>query len=489
MGNKRYAAIGIGLSTGLFPFITVLTVLCYIQFIGKFSFDKKLQYFDGLIIGQTLMIVTVTLFVTPTAIFKINKFTDLISIKYELIGLCFIFDIFSLAALIWIVFFHNETIKSRSNHVRIYLFVIICLLCASTSFIMISWVGKKFKQKQRQINNNILSSKTSTKQMRIDLIQQVTAMKSRMLSLDDILSHKIGYRLFMRHLVNEFAVENLLFLTEVVHYRKSKIFSKIIEKENKIKMKLKQIKNKHNTSKKMKTKRKHNKFTLSVESKSEIKQNIKNNINYSYNDIDSEVEIDSTVEFESKSHSPIDEIVINYHDDDNDNNNNNNVQSKSKNVKNTIDMYINNFIDYPVMTDKIPQSNIMKEKNVFDKISMILNRYVSDRAQLQVNISYINRQQLFLKEKQSIPKLKKQMENWNNNNSVNNVNDNKNVNGNDNERKENDEILNSNEIVLIELYQFFDESCQEIIRLLNTSFKNFTNSDEYKQFEKEMQRE
>ena len=154
--NKRYTAIAIGLSTGLFPFVTVLIVLCYIQFVAKFSFESQLEYFDGLIIGQTLMIVTVTLFLTPSAIFQISKFTDLISIKYELIGLCFIFDIFSIAALIWVVFFHNETIKSRSSHVRIYLFVI-CLLCASTSFIMISWVVHKFQEKQREIiNDNML---------------------------------------------------------------------------------------------------------------------------------------------------------------------------------------------------------------------------------------------------------------------------------------------------------------------------------------------
>ena len=98
----------------------------------------------------------------------------------------------------------------------------------------------------------------------------------------------------------------------------------------------------------------------------------------------------------------------------------------------------------------IPESTIMQEKNLFNKIGMIMDRYILDTAQLQVNISSLNRQNLN-KRMQKLAEKKESLANC-------------------------ADYDNLQAESIHELYVFFDDSCVEILQLLHRAFRRFADT-------------
>ena len=99
--------------------------------------------------------------------------------------------------------------------------------------------------------------------------------------------------------------------------------------------------------------------------------------------------------------------------------------------------------EFPSLAHDIPKSDIMQEKNVINKVKMIMERYIVDTAALQVNISSVNRKHLYSK----AAKL-----------DSCNIDPNK----------------PNNDIEFLET--FFDAAGREILMLLRGSFSNFTST-------------
>ena len=370
LGNKKWFAVVISIIGGVLN-ITVIVLL----FINKFKFNEQDKYdwmlttavwlnLFGLLVGGIIIPII--------AIIKVNRFTDMIDIKHEILG--YAITVLILVFLLGTFDIYNTAINPQQDGVRkIYLFGIIS--CASTVYIYQGLIRILHKLDPTisiiyQIKHILFKSNFNP----LNNIKPRIAINSQTpngitigdrYKLKDIIGHEMGYRLLMRYLVDEYSTENLLFYTEIIQFKyKSDYFKDIIEK---------------------------------------INQN------------------------------------------SNDKNNNNN----------------NNTFKFPYLPSNIPQSNIMKEKNIFNKIAMITDRYIIDSAQLQINISSINRKRLF-------EKMKKLAElNINSKKKHDYINDSGNYkdDGDDMDREW--------------LFTFFDDACKEIFLLLKTSFRNFNKTANY----------
>ena len=133
---------------------------------------------------------------------------------------------------------------------------------------------------------------------------------------------------------------------------------------------------------------------------------------------------------------------------------------------------------FPRLPDDVPMSNIMKKDNLFDKIEMIMDRYIVDSAELQVNVSSqvrndLSQQRDWLRQMKSKYKFDKQCGNI--------IIMNRSQNQNEDENQDQDI-----EILINKLYVYFDAACREIWLLLRSSFANFSKSEAYRKLEAEL---
>ena len=142
-------------------------------------------------------------------VIKIRSITDIFKIKTELtdtnriILLC----VFAYFALLIVCIACNESMESSS---------IICIqsiiTCSAGGFIII--LNAKYIKESAQINDehrNSISSQHSV--LREYNIPDMT--------LEEVLEDRTGFESFIKHLVQELSVENLLFITEVQQFRQT----------------------------------------------------------------------------------------------------------------------------------------------------------------------------------------------------------------------------------------------------------------------------
>ncbi len=93
------------------------------------------------------------------------------------------------------------------------------------SFVSTHWVLKQYeKQNSKQTLGTMLLQKQS--------VQETQQQISVRLSLEDILSTKVGFDLFANHLVREFSVENLFYIFEMVQIKNELILHELIQQKD-----------------------------------------------------------------------------------------------------------------------------------------------------------------------------------------------------------------------------------------------------------------
>ena len=418
LGNKKWVAT-ILTTINFIIMISISISICLFNF--EFNADEKYLWIPTTCSMINSVFILVGCAIIPIVVIsKVNRFTDLIYIRNEMIGVsraAVTIPILAIPFSIYRIFWH----VSRGN-TSIYFFGLIIVSVTLAVWYEMIDVVYKFNANLSPIHrlcnlaigvcpNRCICKKSDHDTDAISNIVDVantynSGSPTSKFGINNVLSHEIGYRLFMRHLVEEFATENLLFYTEIIQFKyKSNIFSN---------------------------------YTTSDEYK----------------------------------------------------------MSKD-------------YIIFPPLSSKIPQSNIMKENNILNKIAMIMDRYIIDSAELQVNISSQNRRKLFEK----MNYLQSNNNNNNNNdhdtktkrtskitsnNSIDIVYDNEAAistlnlgdSSNPGTTSNNSPIIdidlenNSKEFEL--LFTFFDDACEEIIRLLRKSFINFSNTQQYNKWVQEM---
>lgn len=379
---------------------------------------------------------------------KVSRFTDLIYIKQETISVSVIICILIIIGVIQ-TFTINPTDDSLTNYINEGYFWFVWQTLATTmlTFNYVTIILYKynpsllfpcFKCKHGDIHHHhgqhstsrrlsivsinsgvgtiaglvgtgkspsLSPTATSVSSRRRSISKSDTKSKNRV-NLNDVISHPDGYRLFMRHLVNECSVENLLFVTEIVQY-KTELLNHIELLEN-------------------------------------------NNINI-------------TQENEEK-------LALELNSDSGNENNHNDYSLGSFGIKSKNKSKLKSK-RFPSLPPNIPQSGIMKEKDVFNKITMIMNRYIFETADLEVNISSLNRNNLY----QRYDNLLRNKIAWK-------LDVLRHVPNSEGDRDSNCKISHETKI---NMYNFFDDGCNEIVMLLRTSLRNFRKTQQFAKFQHE----
>ena len=472
-----------------FPVLLLMFAITFSCLLVKFMFNDEhtawLVYAICFAI-EGIIIIIFSVFFGILTISGVSRFTDLLQIKKELIYLLWGAFVFFITTSGWflVIFIINGSIGATPQR-KIFVFGIISLLSFFSHVVMISWVLYQYDNRVLKLSNCVFCDCKLMKSINYDLAMDRNRNRNRQLrsiidtrtfsnasantytfdrqsttktgtgtnnttnnlndhtttlSISTVIGHEVGFGLFMRHLVDEYAVENLLFCTEVIQFKnKSPIFLNIdnlfikqqkqqLEKQNKEKNKAKE-----------------------QEQASDPRMETLNVVSTQFSPIEIVGSVSSTprggninttsLRLEIGSSSSLSRSV-------------GGVESKMVQTKKRRDYNT----QFPVLPDNIPLSNIMKEKNIFNKIRMIVDRYIIDSAHLQVNISSFNRYGLY--------KKMDVLQQW----QIDCKDSNENV---------NDEML-------IQLYQFFDDSCKEILHLLQSSFRNFKLTEAYMQFQSQV---
>ena len=301
LGNRTFMAILLGLILFILPTTTVTFMLLYAKYAlnktvnpGKVDFSKNTvvtQIYSGVLwinlIGGTLFAI----FFIYLVIFQINKFTDLLYIRHEIVNTAYALVGLVIFALIWVFVGSEASIEISWIAYGLAFSIIFSFI----SYSMITNVIIQYNKTQSQ-RQSLLQSKHQFKPIKlfplkfnlfptlsinsdpghdttdinIDNDQKhvplpddktvLTNVQSASKSthknshtnththfhshsrtqsarfrtnaeyfdgLNKLLSHESGFSLFMRHLVCEWSVENLLFITEISQFKKSTIFGDV----------------------------------------------------------------------------------------------------------------------------------------------------------------------------------------------------------------------------------------------------------------------
>ena len=394
---------------------------------------------------------------------KISRFDDVISLKTELMFTCMEVYVWSISVLIWKMVNEfvllprfnkdNALIEETygiANPVNRVFDCIVWSITASLKFFIVIWYvlykrDKFLSMVNERLSNKVIRSRLEEKEHDVTLIQ--------------LIENKNGYRLFMRHLQSEFAIENLLFLTEVIKYKESlmNIFKSVLENTEKD---IEQDKDKDKDIEKEKEKeeqpdeqreqqtqqqqqrqQRQEKELVSSSSPTGSTSKIKV-LSFKSIGVSPKTSVGSTISTISTI-STVSSVSVN---------------SNATTTTQTR-MSSETGFPFPKLSPKIPKSDIMKEKNIYKKIDMIMERYIIDSAHLQVNISSNNRKKLYhnghlIKEKQ------KQLESSSSTTTTI-------------ETQEEELLKNKNKKEILYLCNFFDNAGKEILYLLRGSFSNF----------------
>ena len=501
-----------------------------------------------LIIGWINMVLTFLfiIFFIYLEIFETNKFSDLLNIRYEIRSAAISMGLLLMFTFIW-SFITNDI---EIEWTWMAYFMSFSILLSYISFIIITRVIHKYNKLQLQrklsiaINNSTnlnshshsnsnsighgletiklfpylfcncfctsnsnsnsnsvsatptapmstLSSQTK-KDMRNTKVENVNISIGRSIStsygeaLNQLLSHEIGYSLFMRYLVSEWSVENLLFITEINQFKKSKIFENIIisndhddDVDDDINSTNNNVNTKHaqlslkpsflnlrstSVSASIDTRYKH----AYAHGQDQLKVNInktrkgimigKTDDDYNVLNINSAsaVPIVSRSPSISTSRDATVATVATVATTDRDaNENHEQIQMQRTKM---------NVIEFPELAvENIPQSKIMKENNIFSKIRLIMKYYVDENAPLRINLSH-KMYGLLEKKLDEIDAIEKELQ----------LNDNNN--GNNNNDRHGDVNQMDNDTLCI-LYSVFDEPTKQIFRFVSRSFGSFSQTD------------
>ena len=362
--------------------------------------------------------------------------------------------------------------------------------------------------------------------------------------MNKTLSHFQGYSLFMEYLLEELSIENMLFVTEIVHLKH--LFHKLQRKKKKLENKGKKMararlrvsmpsrrKSTHSTKRQDSEEIKYDDdvevgATGSTESVQSTQKNLRFTLSVTPSDY--ETDLESADEFESPSHQSRAR---------NGTNNSDNVggedespsffdtsstktmpmntarsrdaETHKKNDWKTIKKkYVLNPQDenLPFISKSIYKSPIMKENDFYTKIKMIFQRYIVASALYEINIKYNQRKRLLLRYNEKYKNYKSQQNQLfpdpkepktpsspdishdestgSQLATVSETRLDKNDSGHSThsgQRKLNDEeYILLNKSVTIEDIEIFDKAAQSIMGLLRSSYIEFCKTKEYEAF-------
>eukprot|EP01084_Bolivina_argentea_P266445 451933_1 len=151
-----------------------------------------------------------TLFALVIAV-KVRKCRDEFMIQKEM-------QIYGIALILVILSYMTiQMVSTTGTNLRFILMnMFTCFCCYFMSFVSTHWVLKQYEK-------HLLEFK---------LFEETQNEVSVRLTLEEILSTKIGFDIFASHLVTEFSIENLFYIFEMVQIKNQLILHKLIEEKD-----------------------------------------------------------------------------------------------------------------------------------------------------------------------------------------------------------------------------------------------------------------
>eukprot|EP01083_Nonionella_stella_P019600 54420_1 len=202
-GNPRYILVVM-----IIVWFVLMGIYCILYFVvchgTHHTFDDKIS-----VIIQWILAVLATVPVALSyamVVFKIRAITDVFKIKEELSAT-------NRICLLCVLIFFVLLIVCSSTDISMDSAPMVCVasLVSSTAAGVIIYLNIRYIQKSVQDNEDTRKNSMSRSTLREYNIPDM--------HLEDVLEDRIGFESFMKHLVAEFSVENLLFISEVQQFR------------------------------------------------------------------------------------------------------------------------------------------------------------------------------------------------------------------------------------------------------------------------------
>ena len=268
LGNETWVAKVLIISHTCF-IVCIGVALCYVHYV--LNDETRYEYVYSICLGFILIFTLSALFVLGfLTLWKVSRFTDVIYIKYELItGVAVGMLILIIPGIArFIININKEALNQIERKIFFFGFGVIAVTWVSVHLISVVLYRYNKRILFEHLPKNIqiccinfieVICNFGEKTADIDLKRigtgtdtvTLSRTKSRSkpnkgtlnykgnhygskgnLDLNTVISHEMGFRLFMRHLVNEYAIENLLFCTEVIQFKKNTLLFAKYNKQN-----------------------------------------------------------------------------------------------------------------------------------------------------------------------------------------------------------------------------------------------------------------
>ena len=206
LGNKLWMAKFIVLVMIVFP-LSSFMIFVTVHWAENGSFIDS--FYNGAEFERILrycVIVAFTMFVTFMVWFQISKYTDLISIRYELSYICLAVYFWISVIIIWsIIVTEDATLHANETAIsRVFDCFMWSLISTIKLAIVVVYVLYKRRKSLKLIKLNQTVARSNN--------HNNNGKYQAQLTMQQVIGHEFGFRLFSRHLQSEFALENLLYL-------------------------------------------------------------------------------------------------------------------------------------------------------------------------------------------------------------------------------------------------------------------------------------
>ena len=326
----------------------------------------------------------------------------------------------------------------------------------------------------------------------------------RKMSLRDLIGHEAGYRLFMRYLVDHMAMECLLFFTELLQFKKLKIFDRLDQVHARDPAGDGSEPDPDRSTRSLNDSAKNiSRPSLSCTIVSNSMSDIfGSSIFNTNNDYDGSVTGGESGNG-SKKRSVAAKMTTNREEKDDEKRQQNNYKDHvtgQLQQERTENMHMSSAVDLKhfrhatkritrrnsksghgqfrniSIPSNIPRSLIMSDKyNVFEKIDMLRDRYINDYASLQINIAYQHRCDL----DSQIDNLQQQYKQLQSLMSISVTVDNDVKDDHDHDDHHHDDGIEAaiDDETLLKLYTVFDQALDEMFNLMTTLFHRYRHTE------------